>query len=108
VARTGDVLLNRGTFTTCSFTLVEDVFGRWSAACFVERTPRVSTLPMIHAASVAGIRHVTAVPAGCELLRVDLDHPVQRFAFDNMRGGWRSHVLNALDATLRELSGDQQ
>jgi hypothetical protein len=41
-------------------------------------------------------------------LRVDLDHPVQRFAFDNMRGGWRSHVLNALDATLRELSGDQQ
>jgi uncharacterized protein YndB with AHSA1/START domain len=30
----------------------------------------------------------------------DLDHPVQRSAFDGMRRGWRSHVLAALAAHL--------
>lgn len=33
----------------------------------------------------------------------DLDHPVQRFAFENMQGGWRSHVFKALDATLQQV-----
>jgi uncharacterized protein YndB with AHSA1/START domain len=33
----------------------------------------------------------------------DLDHPVQRFAYDGMRGGWRSGVLRALrDHLARE------
>ena len=33
----------------------------------------------------------------------DLDHPVGRFAHENMRGGWRSHVFAALDATLQRV-----
>lgn len=33
----------------------------------------------------------------------DLDHPVQRFAFENMQGGWRSHVFKALDPTLQQV-----
>lgn len=30
----------------------------------------------------------------------DLDHPVQRFAFDQMRGGWRSQVHASLRSHL--------
>ena len=35
----------------------------------------------------------------------DLDHPVQRFAFERMGGGWRSRVLPALDAALGGVPG---